>query len=29
MTNDKTQMTNKSFNDKALNYLDFNYSFGF
>jgi hypothetical protein len=36
MTNDKTQMTNESENDKSLNYLpacwqgrDFNYSFGF
>ncbi len=29
MKNDKSQMTNESLNDKSLNYLDFNYSFGF
>jgi hypothetical protein len=29
MSNDKIQMTNESLNDKSLNYLDFNDSFGF
>ncbi len=29
MTNSKTQMTNESINDKSLNYLGLNYSFGF
>jgi len=29
MTNDKIPMTNESLNDKSLNDLDLNYSFGF